>query len=48
MLREGMPADVAIVDAPSYVHVPYNFGVNSVEMVLTDGEPVSGMEESHE
>ena len=43
-LREGMPADVAIVDAPSHVHVPYNVGVNTVETVLKDGEPVSGME----
>ncbi|MDL5363133.1 imidazolonepropionase [Halalkalicoccus sp. NIPERK01] len=39
-LREGMPADVAIVDAPSHVHVPYNFGVNTVETVLKGGEPV--------
>ena len=43
-LREGMPADVAIVDAPSHVHVPYNVGVNTVETVLKNGEPVSGME----
>ena len=43
-LREGLPADVAIVDAPSHVHVPYNVGVNTVETVLKDGEPVSGME----
>jgi imidazolonepropionase len=43
-LREGMPADVAIVDAPSHVHVPYNVGVNTIETVLKDGEPVSGME----
>ncbi|KYH24664.1 imidazolonepropionase [Halalkalicoccus paucihalophilus] len=40
MLREGMPADMAIVDAPSHVHVPYNFGVNTVETVLKGGEPV--------
>lgn len=39
-LREGMPADMAIVDAPSHVHVPYNFGVNTVETVLKGGEPV--------
>ena len=43
-LREGMPADVAIVDAPSYLHVPYNFGVNTVKTVLKDGEPVDGEE----
>ena len=41
-LREGMPADVAIVDGPSHVHVPYNFGVNTVETVLKRGEPVHG------
>ncbi|WP_049996663.1 imidazolonepropionase [Halococcus sediminicola] len=41
-LREGMPADVAIVDGPSHVQVPYNFGVNTVETVLKDGEPVHG------
>jgi imidazolonepropionase len=42
MLREGMPADMAIVDAPSHLHVPYNFGVNTVKTVLKDGEPVDG------
>lgn len=47
-LREGMPADVAIVDAPSHVHVPYNFGVNTVETVLKNGEPVSGTDGNHE
>ena len=41
-LREGMPADVAIVDGPSHVQVPYNFGVNTVETVLKGGEPVHG------
>ncbi|WP_135854841.1 imidazolonepropionase [Halorussus salinus] len=40
-LREGAPGDLAILDAPSYVHVPYNFGVNAVETVLKDGEVVS-------
>lgn len=39
-LREGMPADMAIVDAPSHVHIPYNFGVNTVKTVLKGGEPV--------
>lgn len=42
MLREGMPADVAVVNGSSHVHVPYNFGVNTVETVLKDGEPVHG------
>jgi imidazolonepropionase len=39
-LDEGAPGDVAIVDAPSHVHVPYNFGVNTVGTVLTDGDVV--------
>jgi len=26
-----------LVDGPSHVHVPYNFGVNSVDAVLKDG-----------
>jgi imidazolonepropionase len=39
-LREGSPGDMAILDAPTYVHVPYNFGVNTVETVLKDGEVV--------
>jgi imidazolonepropionase len=43
-LRESTPADAAIVDAPSHVHVPYNFGVNSVETVLKDGAVVDGGE----
>jgi imidazolonepropionase len=41
-LREGAPADVAIIDAPSHVHVPYNFGVNTVETVFKNGELVHG------
>jgi imidazolonepropionase len=39
-LREGAPADMAILDAPTYVHVPYNFGVNAVETVLKEGKVV--------
>jgi len=39
-LREGSPGDMAILDAPTYVHVPYNFGVNAVDTVLKDGEVV--------
>jgi len=41
-LRAGAPADLAIVDAPSAVHVPYNFGVNTVATVVKDGEVVHG------
>ena len=39
-LQPGTPADIAVVDAPSYVHVPYNYGVNTVETVLKGGEVV--------
>ncbi|SEV98342.1 imidazolonepropionase [Halobacterium jilantaiense] len=40
-LREGTAADLVVVDGPSYVHVPYNFGVNSAETVLKDGSVVA-------
>ncbi|NHX37763.1 MULTISPECIES: imidazolonepropionase [Halolamina] len=39
-LREGAPADLAIVDAPTAVHVPYNFGVNAIETVIKGGRVV--------
>jgi imidazolonepropionase len=39
-LGEGAAADVAVLDAASYVHIPYNFGVNPVETVLKNGEIV--------
>ncbi|WP_435155831.1 imidazolonepropionase [Haladaptatus sp. DFWS20] len=39
-LQPGTPGDIAVLDAPSYVHVPYNFGVNAVETVLKDGKVV--------
>ncbi|WP_435180631.1 imidazolonepropionase [Halorussus sp. AFM4] len=39
-LRRGAPGDLAVLDAPSHVHVPYNFGVNAVGTVLKDGEVV--------
>jgi imidazolonepropionase len=39
-LQKGAPGDVAVLDAPTYVHVPYNFGVNTVDAVLKDGEVV--------
>ena len=41
-LAVGAPADMAVVDAPGYVHVPYNYGVNLVDTVLKDGEVVHG------
>jgi imidazolonepropionase len=40
-LREGTAADAAIVDGPSHVHVPYNFGVNAVDTVLKAGDVVA-------
>jgi imidazolonepropionase len=36
-LREGTAADLLVVDGPSHVHVPYNFGVNSVDTVVKSG-----------
>lgn len=40
-LRAGTAADLVVVDGPSHVHVPYNFGVNSAETVLKDGAVVA-------
>jgi imidazolonepropionase len=40
-LRPGAPADLAVLDAPSHVHVPYTLGENLVSTVLKDGEVVS-------
>jgi imidazolonepropionase len=39
-LQTRAPADLVVLDAPSYRHVPYNFGVNPVSTVLKDGEVV--------
>ncbi|WP_255151059.1 imidazolonepropionase [Halorarius halobius] len=39
-LREGAPADLAVLDAPSHAHVPYSFGVNRVATVLKQGSVV--------
>ncbi len=36
-LRPGAAADLAVLDAPSHVHVPYSYGVNRVETVLKGG-----------
>ncbi|WP_436930996.1 imidazolonepropionase [Halosimplex halobium] len=44
VVREGAPADLAVLDAPSHVHVPYSYGVNRVATVLKDGRPVVGPE----
>ena len=45
-LREGTAADLVVADGPSHVHVPYNFGVNSAETVLKDGDVVAAGGES--
>ncbi|MEF8773341.1 MAG: imidazolonepropionase [Halobacteriales archaeon] len=39
-LREGTPADLSVIDAPTRVHVPYSFGENLVETVLKAGDVV--------
>jgi imidazolonepropionase len=39
-LDVGAPADLAVVDAPSHVHLAYDFDVNRVRTVLKDGEVV--------
>jgi imidazolonepropionase len=36
-LREGDLGDIVIADVPDYEHVPYNFGVSTVETVLKAG-----------
>jgi imidazolonepropionase len=36
-LRTGAPGDLAVLDAPSYRHLPYNYDVNIVETVVKDG-----------
>jgi len=40
-LREGAPADLVVLNAPSHAHVPYSYGVNRVDAVLKGGEPVA-------
>ena len=42
-LRKGAPADLLVVDAPSHVHVPYDFDTNRVERVVKAGEVVAGV-----
>jgi imidazolonepropionase len=39
-LAVGAPGDLAVLDAPSHVHVPYSFGVNRVTTVLKGGSVV--------
>jgi imidazolonepropionase len=40
-LDAGAPADMAVVDAPSHVHVPYQFGENVVAATFKRGERVA-------
>jgi imidazolonepropionase len=40
-LDDGSPADMAVVDAPSHVHVPYQFGENAIDAVFKHGERVA-------
>jgi len=40
-LDAGAPADMAVVDAPSHVHVPYQFGENVVDATFKHGERVA-------
>lgn len=40
LLEVGSPADLCVLNASSFVNIPYNFGVNRVETVLKDGKIV--------
>jgi imidazolonepropionase len=42
-LRVGARADLAILDAPSYLHLAYRPGVPLVRTVLLDGVPTAGL-----
>jgi imidazolonepropionase len=39
-LQPGKNADIAILDAPNHIHIPYHFGVNLVETVIKRGKTV--------
>jgi imidazolonepropionase len=39
-LEPGKMADIAILDAPNHLHIPYHFGVNLVETVIKRGRTV--------
>jgi imidazolonepropionase len=41
-LRKGDLGDLVVLDAPTHGHLPYNFGVNSVDAVVKRGEVVHG------
>jgi len=40
-LEVGKKADVLVMDAPNYMHLPYRFGTNLAEMVVKSGSVVS-------
>jgi imidazolonepropionase len=46
-LAPGAPGDLLVLDAPSYVHVPYRFGEAVVGTVLKAGRPVAGPAVEH-
>jgi len=39
-IAKGRPADLVVLDAPSYVHLPYRMGTNLVRTVVRHGEVV--------
>jgi imidazolonepropionase len=39
-LEPGKMADIAVLDAPNHLHIPYHFGVNLVETVIKRGRTV--------
>jgi imidazolonepropionase len=39
-LEPGKLADIAVLDAPNHMHIPYHFGVNLVETVIKRGRTV--------
>ena len=39
-IEAGAPGDIVVLDAPSYVYLAYQFGVNPVDLVLKDGRVV--------
>ena len=39
-LQTGAPGDLLVADIPDYQHLPYNFGVQTVQTVVKNGEVV--------
>ena len=40
-IEAGKRADFVLIDAPSYLHLIYHFGVNLVTAVFRDGKPLA-------